>query len=56
MVNAENFDTSHLNNELYEITNNRWDWEKRYIHPNYSRNLDLNVSVAMVSGSFTRSS
>lgn len=47
LVNAENFDTSHLNNELYEIMNNRWDWEKRYLHPNYSQNLDTNVTVTM---------
>ena len=29
LVNAEDFDTSHVNNELWEITNNQFDWEKR---------------------------
>ena len=39
LVDPENFETTHLHDELYEIINNRWDWEKRYIHPNYSQSL-----------------
>ncbi|CAG0886727.1 unnamed protein product [Darwinula stevensoni] len=39
LVDPENFETTHLHNELFEIINNRWDWEKRYIHPNYSQSL-----------------
>lgn len=48
LITVDNFETNHLNNELYEIQNNRWDWEKRYLHVNYSQNLDLNVTVTMV--------
>lgn len=48
LVQADTFDTSHLNNELYEIESNRWDWEKRYLHVNYSQSLDTNIAVAMV--------
>ena len=48
LITAENFDTSHLNNEMYEIMNNRWDWEKRYLHVNYSQNLDMETPPIMV--------
>ena len=40
LVTADNFKTDHLNNELWEIETNRYDWEDRYIHPDYSKNLD----------------
>ena len=36
LVNNEEFPTSHLHNELWEIERNRYDWELRYLHPNYS--------------------
>ena len=49
LITTENFETTHLHNEIYEIQNNRWDWEKRYLHVNYSQNLDVNVNVSMVS-------
>ena len=29
LVNADDFDMSHTHNELWEIINNRYDWEKR---------------------------
>ena len=37
LVNPESFTTSHKHNDLYEIYTNQKDWERRYIHPNYSR-------------------
>ncbi len=40
LVNSDDFSTEHLNNELWEISNNRWDWEQRYIHENYTKNFD----------------
>ena len=49
LITVDNFETTHLNNELYEIQNNRWDWEKRYLHVNYSQNVDTNVNVSMVT-------
>ena len=48
LITAENFETTHFNNELYEIVNNRWDWEKRYLHVNYSEGLDTAKEVLMV--------
>jgi procollagen-lysine,2-oxoglutarate 5-dioxygenase 1 len=43
LINADDFNTSHLHNELWELMNNRHDWEKRYMHDNYSRNLEVGV-------------
>ena len=34
LVDSDGFSTEHLNNELWEISRNRWDWEQRYIHVN----------------------
>ena len=48
LITVDNFETTHFHNELYEIQNNRWDWEKRYLHVNYSQNLDLNITVRTV--------
>lgn len=39
LVNAEDFDTTKTNPEMYEIFTNPYDWEKRYIHVNYSQAL-----------------
>ncbi|XP_065349170.1 multifunctional procollagen lysine hydroxylase and glycosyltransferase LH3 isoform X2 [Cloeon dipterum] len=36
LIHADNFDTSHMHNELYQIFDNQWDFEQRYIHPNYT--------------------
>ena len=41
LVNAEDFETSHLHNELWEMERNRYDWELRYLHPNYSASMGL---------------
>ena len=45
LVSTENFNTSRINNELWEITNNRYDWEQRYLHQNYSQYLNDSVVV-----------
>ena len=52
LITADNFETTHVHNEMYEIQNNRWDWEKRYIHENYSHNLDTDKNVTMVGRYF----
>ncbi|XP_034933747.1 procollagen-lysine,2-oxoglutarate 5-dioxygenase isoform X1 [Chelonus insularis] len=41
LVNPEYFNTQYTNPDVYEIFNNKYDWEKRYIHENYSSNFDL---------------
>jgi procollagen-lysine,2-oxoglutarate 5-dioxygenase len=40
LINAEDFSTEHLHNDMYEIVNNKEDWERRYLHANYSQNLE----------------
>ncbi|KAK2187715.1 hypothetical protein NP493_156g03050 [Ridgeia piscesae] len=39
LVNTENFDTTHLHNDLYQIFDNRYTWDKKYVHPEYKRAL-----------------
>ncbi len=34
-----------FSNELWEISRNRWDWEQRYIHENYSQSLQENATL-----------
>ena len=29
LVNADDFKTGHVNDELWELNNNQWDWERR---------------------------
>ena len=40
LVATEDFSTAHVNNELWEMENNKYDWEMRYLHPNYSKSLE----------------
>ena len=47
LIDSDDFDTSHVHNELWEISKNRWDWEQRYIHPNYSQSLEENANITM---------
>ena len=48
LVDADGFDTSRLYSEMWQIFTNPWDWERCYIHENYSRALDENIPVAEV--------
>jgi len=48
LVNADTFDTSRTNSEIYQIFDNRWDWEQRYLHDNYTKNFDPNNTIAQV--------
>ena len=40
LINADDFDTSHKYNELWELVTNQFDWENRYLHANYSKSLE----------------
>ena len=78
LLNADNFDTTHLNNDMYMIFDNRlvrsnldnykyflscpvhvwWldscaymhvqDWERKYLHENWSRTLDEDYNLEQV--------
>ncbi|XP_078144153.1 procollagen-lysine,2-oxoglutarate 5-dioxygenase 1 isoform X2 [Centroberyx gerrardi] len=39
ILSTENYQTSHLHNDLWQIFENPVDWEERYIHENYSHIL-----------------
>lgn len=49
LIYYDEFETTHLYNELYEIFRNPYDWEKRYIHPNYSQSLEKGSVIEEVS-------
>ncbi|XP_040918262.1 procollagen-lysine,2-oxoglutarate 5-dioxygenase 1 isoform X1 [Toxotes jaculatrix] len=37
ILSTENYQTSHLHNDLWQIFENPMDWQERYIHENYTR-------------------
>ncbi|XP_068205814.1 procollagen-lysine,2-oxoglutarate 5-dioxygenase 2-like isoform X3 [Palaemon carinicauda] len=45
LVNSEKFDPTRLNGELWEVFENRWDWELRYLHTNYSNAVSPNTTL-----------
>lgn len=47
LVNPETFDLKLKNPDFYEIYSNQIDWERRYIHENYSKVLDPDFKVDM---------
>ncbi|XP_069025309.1 procollagen-lysine,2-oxoglutarate 5-dioxygenase 1 isoform X3 [Embiotoca jacksoni] len=36
ILSTDNYQTSHLHNDLWQIFNNPLDWQERYIHENYT--------------------
>ena len=42
LTNPDNYDSTHLHNDMYAMFDNRIDWEEKYLHPEYyvSVNLD----------------
>ncbi|KAA0196354.1 hypothetical protein HAZT_HAZT003804, partial [Hyalella azteca] len=47
LVSADNFVTKHFRPEMWQLFENRWDWEARYLHENYSSSLVENATIAM---------
>ncbi|KAG0432622.1 hypothetical protein HPB47_020672 [Ixodes persulcatus] len=47
LVNPETFDLKLKNPDFYEIYSNQMDWERRYIHENYSKVLEPDFKVDM---------
>lgn len=45
LINADDYDTSHLHNDMFSLFDNRVDWERRYIHENWSRVLEDGYQV-----------
>lgn len=40
LVNADSYDVTMTYPDLYQIIDNKLDWERKYIHQNYSKNFD----------------
>lgn len=49
LVNLDNFNVSLTNPDMYQMFDNKLDWEKRYIHVNYSDNLNPDNKPIQVS-------
>ncbi|XP_065060867.1 procollagen-lysine,2-oxoglutarate 5-dioxygenase 1-like isoform X1 [Rhopilema esculentum] len=43
--NVGNYRTDMKHNDMFELFDNRLDWENRYLHENYSKYLDVNQPV-----------
>jgi hypothetical protein len=39
MTDSENYETTHLHNDLYAILDNQYTWERKYLHPDYFTTL-----------------
>ncbi|CAF0960178.1 unnamed protein product [Didymodactylos carnosus] len=48
LVDPDNFNISLIRPEMYEIFNNVKDWKARYIHPDYYKLLEPNVTIEQV--------
>lgn len=49
LVDPDQFDISRVNPDFYQLLYNRYEWEQRYLHPNYSENLNPNKTVLQVN-------
>lgn len=49
LIDSETFDITLKNPEVYQLFENRYDWEQRYIHPEYMENFNPDKKPAEVS-------
>lgn len=52
LVNIEAVSTDHLHNDLWQIASNPFDWEMKYLHPQYYEALDKSFANEMVNNIF----
>ncbi|XP_053954826.1 procollagen-lysine,2-oxoglutarate 5-dioxygenase [Anastrepha ludens] len=45
LVNADKFDTTLARPDFYALFSNKYDWLKKYIHPNYFKYLEPNATI-----------
>lgn len=48
LIDSETFDITRKNPEVYQLIENRYDWEMRYIHPDYKENFKPDKKPAEV--------
>lgn len=44
IVNADNFDITLARPDFYTLFSNKYDWIEKYIHPNYTKQLEDNFN------------
>lgn len=49
LVNPESYDISRTNPDVYQVFDNKLDWEKRYLHPEYASSFEEGKKPLMVS-------
>lgn len=49
LVNPDTYDINLTYPDMYQILDNKLDWEKRYIHSNYSENFNLDKKPMQVN-------
>ena len=49
LIDSETFDITLKNPEVYQLFENRYDWEQRYIHPEYMENFNPDKKPAEVT-------
>lgn len=40
LIDSETFNITQKNPEMYQLFENRYDWEQRYVHQDYKINFD----------------
>ena len=45
LVNAEHFDTTVHRPDFYTLFSNKMDWMKKYIHPEYTAQVEENATI-----------
>lgn len=48
LVDPDNYDVTVTHPDFYQILNNKLDWQKTYIHENYSENFNPNKTPVQV--------
>lgn len=48
LVNPESFDTSRTHPDVYQVMDNKLEWENRYLHPEYKDNFIEGNKFSMV--------
>jgi len=49
LVNPDSYNIQLIHPDIYQIIDNKLDWERRYIHPNYSENFKPDKKPIQVS-------
>lgn len=45
LVSPDNYETHHLKNDLFNLFENPYDWEQRYLHIDYSKSLAADAQI-----------